>query len=71
MGNTRNRDANGYKKVIIAPHFSVGDTNVLSFSTFDKNMYFYIYLAKKYKDSISFVLSHIRISGMDWLSMDI
>lgn len=27
----------------------------MSFSTFDKNMYFYIYLAKKYKDSISFV----------------
>lgn len=44
-----------YKKVIIAPHFSVGDTNVLSFSTFDKNMYFWIYLAKKYKDSVSFV----------------
>ena len=54
-GIPENRDANGYKKVIIAPHFSVGDTNVLSFSTFDKNMYFYIYLAKKYKDSISFV----------------
>lgn len=44
-----------YKKVIIAPHFSVGDTNVLSFSTFDKNMYFWIYLAEKYKDSVSFV----------------
>lgn len=48
-------DIHRYKKILITPHFSVGDTNVLSFSTFDKNMYFYIYLAKKYKDSVSFI----------------
>lgn len=48
-------DIHSYKKILITPHFSVGDTNVLSFSTFDKNMYFYIYLAKKYKDSVSFI----------------
>ena len=48
-------DIKGYKRVLITPHFSVGNTNILSFSTFDKNMYFYIYLAKKYRDNVSFI----------------
>lgn len=49
------RTSEEYKKVIIAPHFSIGDDNLLSFSTFDKNMWFYLYLAEKYNDSVSFV----------------
>ena len=48
-------DIYSYKKILITPHFSVGDDNVLSFPTFNKNMYFYIYLAKKYIDSVSFI----------------
>lgn len=48
-------DIYSYKRILITPHFSVGNINKLSFSTFDKNMYFYIYLAKKYKDSVSFI----------------
>lgn len=48
-------DIKSYKRVLITPHFSVGNTNILSFSTFDKNMYFYIYLAKKYRDNVSFI----------------
>ena len=48
-------DIYSYKKILITPHFSVGDDNILSFSTFNKNMYFYIYLAKKYIDSVSFI----------------
>ncbi|MCI9123155.1 MAG: hypothetical protein HFH35_03595 [Eubacterium sp.] len=44
------------KKVIIAPHHSIRDDEVVSFSTFHKNLYFWIYLAKKYADQIHFVL---------------
>ena len=38
-------DIYNYKKILITPHFSIGNTNALSFSTFDKKMYFFIYLA--------------------------
>ena len=44
-----------YKKVIISPHFSIGNDNILLFSTFDKNMWYYPALAEKYSDSVSFV----------------
>lgn len=44
------------KKVIIAPHYSISGENVpLKFSTFAKNAYFFLYLAKKYCNQISFV----------------
>lgn len=43
------------KKIIIAPHYSVSDSAVLRFSTFTKNAYFFLYLAKKYCNRLSFV----------------
>ncbi len=43
------------KKIIIAPHYSVGDEGILLLSTFRRNAWFWIYLAEKYKDSVSFV----------------
>ena len=44
-----------YKKVIIAPHFSVYRQGVLWLSTFHHNLWFLLYLAKKYQDCVSFV----------------
>ena len=43
------------KKVIIAPHYSISENAPLKFSTFAKNAYFFLYLAKKYCNQISFV----------------
>lgn len=42
------------KKVIIAPHYSIGTKALLKYSTFEKNYNFLYYLAKKY-ENISFV----------------
>ncbi|WP_022748973.1 CDP-glycerol glycerophosphotransferase family protein [Lachnobacterium bovis] len=50
----QNKKINEVKKIIIAPHFSVGDDVVLKFSTFKSNMWYWIYLMKKYTN-ISFV----------------
>ena len=44
------------KKVIIAPHYSISEYAPIQFSTFCKNVYFFLYLAKKYSNEISFVL---------------
>ena len=44
------------KKVIIAPHHSVSENAIFKFSTFPKNAYFFLYLAKKYCKEVSFVL---------------
>lgn len=43
------------KRIIIAPHHSLADIDVLPFATFDKNKDFLLEMARKYKDSISFV----------------
>lgn len=43
------------KKVIIAPHHSISENSVVKFSTFPKNVYFFLYLAKKYCNEVSFV----------------
>ncbi|WP_026517147.1 CDP-glycerol glycerophosphotransferase family protein [Butyrivibrio sp. MC2021] len=43
------------KKVIVAPHYSVIDKGVILFSTFRRNLWFFLYLAQKYKDEVSFV----------------
>ena len=43
------------KKVIIAPHHSISEDSVVKFSTFAKNVYFFLYLAKKYCNEVSFV----------------
>lgn len=44
------------KKVIIAPHHAILGYAGIKFSTFPKNAHFLLYLAKKYKDQISFIL---------------
>ena len=49
------RDVSEFKKVIIAPHFTVMNHGILHFSTFHKNAWFLLYLAQKYKDKVSFV----------------
>ena len=43
------------KKIIIAPHYSVGNREIILYSTFKKNAWFWLYLAEKYKDKVSFV----------------
>ena len=43
------------KKVIIAPHHSIAENSIVKYSTFHKNLYFLLYLAKKYKNEVSFV----------------
>jgi CDP-glycerol glycerophosphotransferase (TagB/SpsB family) len=43
------------KKVIIAPHFTIRDLGVIHFSTFHQNLYFFLYLADRYRDRICFV----------------
>ena len=48
-------DLSQHKRVIISPHYSVLYAQGVSLSTFHENMYFYLYLAKKYKDSVTFV----------------
>lgn len=49
------RDASEMKKVIVAPHHSVTSSAGLAFATFHKNLYFLIYLAKKYADKVTFL----------------
>lgn len=44
------------KKVIIAPHHSISEKSLIKYSTFHMNLYFLLYLAKKYCNKISFVL---------------
>ncbi len=43
------------KKIIIAPHYTVYDEGILLLSTFKKNAWFWLYLAEKYKDRVSFI----------------
>lgn len=49
------RDEKDFKKVIIAPHFTVGNTSLLKLSTFADNMFFWRFIAKKYSDKVLFV----------------
>lgn len=48
-------DPQKIKKVIIAPHHSFLGYGGILYATFQWNMYFWIYLAKKYERKISFV----------------
>jgi len=48
-------DCRQVKKVIIAPHHSIKKSAGLLFATFAQNMYFWIYLVKKYEGKIHFV----------------
>ena len=50
------KKADEVKKVIIAPHHSIGNDKILNFSTFDENIWFLLYLTKKYKDRVSFII---------------
>lgn len=49
------RDEKDFKKVIIAPHYTVGNTSLLKLSTFADNMFFWRFIAKKYSDKVLFV----------------
>lgn len=49
------REEEAMKRVIIAPHHSIRSSAGLAFSTFHKNVYFWLYLAQKYSDKISFI----------------
>lgn len=49
------RDVSEMKRVIIAPHHSIQGYAGILFSTFPKNAFFLLYLAKKYQDQISFI----------------
>ena len=51
-----NKSPNEVKRIIIAPHYSVLQKGWLLFSTFRENLWFMLYLAKKYKDEVSFIL---------------
>lgn len=44
-----------YKKVIIAPHYGMTTSGSVVYSTFRDNYFFWIYLAKKYRDSVTFL----------------
>lgn len=43
------------RRVIIAPHHSIKGYGGILLSTFPKNAYFLLYLAKKYQDRVSFI----------------
>ncbi|MBP3198119.1 MAG: CDP-glycerol glycerophosphotransferase family protein [Butyrivibrio sp.] len=48
-------NVNTMKKIIIAPHYTILSKGDLCYSTFQKNLWFWIYLIKKYSDKISFI----------------
>lgn len=48
-------EVNGVKRVIVAPHHSFLGYGGMLFSTFAKNAYFWLYLAEKYQNEISFI----------------
>ena len=53
-----------YKRVIIAPHYTIQPSAMLVSSTFQDNFYFWIYLAKKYQDSVTFLFKpHPNLRG--------
>ena len=43
------------KRLIIAPHHTVEENAIVQYSTFVKNAYFWLYLAQKYRDKITFI----------------
>lgn len=57
------------KKIIIAPHYSVGDNGLLLLSTFKRNAWFWLYLAEKYKDKVSFIFKphpNLRTTSVEY-----
>lgn len=49
------KNAYEMRRVIIAPHHAMAGYGGILFSTFPKNAYFLLYLAKKYQDQIAFI----------------
>lgn len=43
------------KRLIIAPHYSLEASALVQYATFAKNVYFWLYLAQKYQDKITFI----------------
>lgn len=43
------------KRLIIAPHHTVEENAIVQYSTFVKNAFFWLYLAQKYQNRISFI----------------
>lgn len=54
-GMSGDADVKGRKRLIIAPHHSIETSAGVEFSTFTRNAYFWLYLAKKYQDKITFI----------------
>lgn len=55
------------KKIIIAPHHTVQSCGGIYYSTFLYNAYFWLYLARKYQDKISFIFKphpNLRIKSV-------
>ena len=48
-------DASNMKKIIIAPHYTVFPNSEICYSTFHRNVWFWLYLVKKYEDKVCFV----------------
>ncbi|SFT48916.1 CDP-Glycerol:Poly(glycerophosphate) glycerophosphotransferase [Lachnospiraceae bacterium XBD2001] len=49
------KDIAQMKKVIIAPHYTVFPEGGLCYSTFQKNLWFWLYLVKKYENRVLFM----------------
>ncbi len=49
------QDAAKMKRVIIAPHHAIAGYGGILYSTFPRNAFFLLYLAKKYRDKVSFI----------------
>lgn len=55
------RDEKDFKKVIIAPHYTVGNTSLLKLSTFADNMFFWRFIAKNIVIKFYLSSNHIQI----------
>jgi hypothetical protein len=49
------KDVKQMKKIIVAPHYTVFQESDICYSTFQKNMWFWLYLIKKYENQITFL----------------
>ncbi len=48
-------DVSQYKKVIVAPHYSISENSLIQFSTFHQNYMFLLRLAKQFSKEASFI----------------
>ncbi len=48
-------NASEMKRVIIAPHYTVFPSSAICFSTFHRNVWFWVYMIRKYEKKVSFV----------------